>query len=188
MSKLGDILQEEVLREIDTVLAGAESQATALVREAEEKASARIRSHQKEMEAEARAATWRARSNAELKVATARMQAKYQVIDLVRKSALSSLEELVKRDNYSDILKALAEEALKAVEGGTIVFVHPDDEEKIHYWAEEKGLALRTDPGLRMGVRIANRDSKRSVENSLPERLERAWNVLASDVAEQLWG
>jgi V/A-type H+-transporting ATPase subunit E len=188
MSKLGDILQEEVLREIDTILALAESRAAEIVREAEENASSRMKSHQKKMEAQARAATWRARSGAELTVSTARMQAKYRVIDSLRRRALVSLEEMANRDNYRDILEALAEEALGAVEGGKVLVVHPADEDKIHNWAAQKGLELRTDPGLRMGVRIVNRDSKRSVENSLPERLERAWNVLASDVAKQLWG
>jgi V/A-type H+-transporting ATPase subunit E len=188
MSKLGEILQEEVLGEIRAILAEAESNAARVVREAEQKASARIKSHQKKMEAEARAATWRARSNAELAVSTARMQAKYQVIDSVRKKALMSLDEAASRENYRDILEALAEEALKAVEGGEVVVVHPDDEAKIHNWAAQKGLELSTDPGLRMGVRIVNRNSKRTVENSLPARLERAWNALASDIAKQLWG
>jgi V/A-type H+-transporting ATPase subunit E len=188
MSKLGDMLQEEVMGEINAILAEAESRAAKLVREAEEKALARIKSHQKKMEAEARAATWRARSTAELTVSTARLQAKGLAIDSVRKKALMSLEEVANRHNYQDILKALAEEALKAVDGGGEVIIHPDDEEKIHNWAAEKGLELRTDPGLRMGVRIVNRDSKRSVENSLLVRLDRAWSVLAPDVAQQLWG
>ena len=188
MSRLGDILQEEVLGEIKAIQAEAESRAGELVRNAEEKASARLKSHQKKMEAEARAAVRRARSAAELALSTARMHAKGGVIESVRKKALVSLEEMANRHNYRDILEALAEEALKAVEGGEVVVVHPDDEEKIHNWATQKGLELRTDPALRMGVRIVDRGGKRSVENSLPERLERAWNVLTSDVAKRLWG
>jgi V/A-type H+-transporting ATPase subunit E len=109
------------------------------------------------------------------------------VIDSVRKKALMSLEEAASGDNYQDILEALAEEALKAAEGGEVVVVNPDDKAKIHRWAAQKGLELSTDPGLRMGVRIVNKDSKRSVENSLPARLERAWSALASEIAKQLW-
>ena len=66
--------------------------------------------------------------------------------------------------------------------------VNPDDKARIKDWAAGRGLELRTDPKLRLGVRIVSRGGKRSVENSLPERLDRAWNALASDVAEQLWG
>jgi V/A-type H+-transporting ATPase subunit E len=187
MSKLGDILQEEALGEINAVLAEAESQAARLVRDAEKEASARLKSYQRKLQVEALAATRRARSAAELNVSTARMEAKGRVIESVRKSALKALGEVANRHNYSDVLQKLAEEALKAVELGKAVVVHPDDEEKIHDWAAKKGLEIRTDPGLRVGVRIIDGSGKRSVENSLPERLERAWNALASDVAKQLW-
>jgi V/A-type H+-transporting ATPase subunit E len=188
MSKLGDILQEEVTEEIRMILAEAESRAAKLVRAAEERASARLQSHQKKMEAEAWAATWRARSAADLAFSTARTQAKGQMIESVHKRVLVSLEKVSKAPLYGHLLQALAEEALNAVEGGEVLIVHPEDEEKISNWAKQRGLELLTDPELRIGVRIVIRHGKRSVENSLGERLERAWNVLASDVARQLWG
>jgi V/A-type H+-transporting ATPase subunit E len=188
MSELGDILQEEVLAEIKAIHAEAESRAAELVRDAQERASARLKSHQKKMEAEARAAIRRARSAAELTLSTARMQAKGQVIESVRKKALMALEETAGRQNYREVLEALAEEALNAVEAAGVVVVHPGDEERIHGWAVQKGLEIRTDPGVRLGVRIVNRGGKRSVENNLPERLDRAWSALASDVAKRLWG
>jgi V/A-type H+-transporting ATPase subunit E len=188
MSKLGDILQEEVTEEIRMILAEAESRAAKLVRAAEETASARLQSHQKKMEAEAWAATWRARSAADLAFSTARTQAKGQMIESVHKRVLVSLEKVSKAPLYGHLLQALAEEALNAVQGGEVLVVHPEDEEKISNWAKQRGLELLTDPELRIGVRIVIRHGKRSVENSLGERLERAWNVLASDVARQLWG
>jgi V/A-type H+-transporting ATPase subunit E len=188
MSKLGDILQEEILGEIQGILAEAESRAAKLVSDAEQESWARIKSHQKKMEAEARATTLRARSAGELTLSTARMRAKGEVIDSVRKKALAALEELSKKPGYRDILGALAEEALKAVEEAEAAVVHPDDEELMREWAVQRGVDLRTDPGLRLGVSIVDGSGKRSVENSLAERLERAWNALASDVAKQLWG
>jgi V/A-type H+-transporting ATPase subunit E len=187
MSKLGDILQEEVLAEIKAVQGKAESRATDLIREAEEKASSWMKSHQKEMQAKALAATRRARSAAELRVSTARMQAKGRMIESVRKQALAALEGIVNRQNYQDILEAFAEEALKTVEGAKSVVVHPQDKETIREWAAEKGLELRTDPAIRLGVKIVDTNGERSVENSLPERLDRAWNTLASEVAKKLW-
>ncbi len=187
MSKLDDILKEEVHAEINAILSDAESRAASLIRDAEEKSSARMKSHQKRMQVEALAATRRARSAAELNLSTARTQAKGGAIESVRKRALTAVEEIAKRHNYQDILDTLAEEALKAVEGAKFVVVHPDDKERIQEWAAHKGLELRTDPGLRLGVRIEDANSKRSVENSLPERLERAWKTLSSEVAKELW-
>jgi V/A-type H+-transporting ATPase subunit E len=188
MSKLDDILQEEVRGEIEAMLTDAESRSAELIRDAEEKASARMKSHQKKMQNEALAATRRARSAAELRISTARMQAKGQVIESVRKKALMAVEEIVKRRNYRDILEAFGEEALKAVEGAKWAVVHPEDKETMREWAAQKGLQLLTDPGLRLGVKIVDTSGERSVENSLPERLDRAWNTLASEVAKKLWG
>ncbi|MEJ2725074.1 MAG: V-type ATP synthase subunit E [Deltaproteobacteria bacterium] len=188
MSKLGDILQEEILGEVHGILAEAESRAAKLVGDAEEERWARLKSHQKKIEAEARATTLRARSAGELTLSTARMQAKGEVIESVRKKALAALEELSKKPEYRDILGALAEEALKAVEEAEAAVVHPDDEEMMREWAVQKGLELRTDPGLHLGVSIVDQSGKRSVENSLGERLARGWSALASDVAKQLWG
>jgi V/A-type H+-transporting ATPase subunit E len=187
MSKLGDILQQEVVGEIDAILAEAASQAAKLVREADEKASARLESYRKTLNAEARAAARRAESAAQLTVSAARMAAKGRIMDSVRERALKALEETADRPDYGEILQALAEEALEAVEAAAVVVVHPDDEERLDRWAARKGLELRTDPGLRLGVRIVNRGGKRSVENSLPDRLNRAWSALASGVAQRLW-
>jgi V/A-type H+-transporting ATPase subunit E len=187
MSKLGDILQKEAHREINAIESGAESQAKRLLSDAEEKASARVKSHQKKMQAEALAATRRARSAAELHLTTARMQARGEAIESVRKKVLKGFEKIANQPDYRHILMTLAEEALKAVEGANAVVVHPDDEEKIREWATQKRLELRADARLRLGVRIADTSGKRSVENSLPERLDRAWNTLAFEVAKQLW-
>jgi vacuolar-type H+-ATPase subunit E/Vma4 len=47
MTKLGDILQDEALEEIAGILSGADSRAAMLIREAREKASARLADHQR---------------------------------------------------------------------------------------------------------------------------------------------
>ena len=188
MSKLGDILQEEVLAEIRAIEADAASRAEELVVEAQARVSARLESHQRRLEAEARAAARRAGSAAELALSTARMQAKGEVMESVRKRALAALEGMTGREDYGEILEAFAEEALMAMEKADTVAVHPDDEERISRWASGKGLLLGTEPAIRLGVRMSERDGGRSVENTLPERLDRAWTALASEVAKQLWG
>jgi V/A-type H+-transporting ATPase subunit E len=188
MSKLGEILQQEVLAEIDRMLAEADSKADRLVREAEKKASDRLAAYRKRADAKFRAATLLAESAAELTLVTARTQAKSQVIALVEKKAMAVLEEIADKPGYDRVLETLAEEAIKTVDPAEAVVVHPNDKVNLNPWAKRMGLELRTDPGLHLGVRIVARGSRRSVENTLPERLHRAWETLVSGVAQRLWG
>jgi V/A-type H+-transporting ATPase subunit E len=187
MSKLGDILLEEARAEIDDILADGDTRARAIVREAQEKASARLAAHRKKTEAEGRAATRRAESAAELVISTGRMKARGHMLDKVRERALTALEETAGKPNYGEVLQALAEEAMNAVEAAEAVVVHPNDKTRLRGWAMGKGFELKTDPRLRLGVRIMASGGKRSVENSLPERLLRAWDRLSPRVARMLW-
>ncbi len=70
--------------------------------------------------------------------------------------------------------------------GAEAVVVHPHDKEKLSDWARQKGLDLRTDPELRLGVRIVS-PSGTTVENTLPERLRRVWNTLGPGLTRLLW-
>jgi len=188
MSKLKDILQEEALAEINKILAEADSKAETLIAEAKSKASEQVEACRRKVAAELRSATRRAESAAELFLSTARMQAKGEAIALVKNKVLTGLEEIVGKPNYGKILEALAEEAVNAVGVPEAVIVHPNDKAKLRTWAIRKGVELRTDPGVQLGVRIVAHGGQRSVENSLPERLKRAWESVASGVAQRLWG
>jgi V/A-type H+-transporting ATPase subunit E len=186
MSKLEEILQQEADVEIDAILAEADSRAAKIVSEAQSRASAKVAAHQKKIEAEARAATRQGQSTAELIVSNARIQAKGEVMDLLRQKVLLALEEASSKSGYGEILQALATEAMGVTEGAEAVVVHPHDREKLGDWAMHRGLALQTDPELRLGVRIVNRSGKK-VENTLPERLHRVWGTLAPQVTKLLW-
>jgi V/A-type H+-transporting ATPase subunit E len=186
MSKLEEILQAEVGAEINEILAEADSRAAKIVSETESRAAARIAEHRKKIDAEVRAATHQARSAADLTVANARMQVKGEVMDLLRQKVQNALEAAASQENYGEVLQALAQEALDIAEVPEAVVVHPDDQDKLRDWAERQGLALRTDPKLRLGVRIISQRGT-TVENRLPERLQRAWGPLAPQVTELLW-
>jgi len=188
MSRLKEILQQEVRTEIDGILAEADSSAEGLIREAEKKASERVATCRKKTEAKLRAAILLAESMADLTLSTARMQAKSEVIAAVKKKAMAALEETAGRPEYDRVLEELAEEAVKAVERAEALVVHPDDKPKLSSWAKRRGLELRVDPELHLGVRIVAHGGQRIVENSLPERLRRAWETLASGVTRRLWG
>lgn len=186
MSKLGEILQQEANAEIKAILAEADSKARKIVSEAESRAAARVAAHRKKMAAAARAATRQAQSVAELSISSARITAKGEVMDLLRQKVLLALEEPSSQPGYGEVLQALAEEAMGVAEAAEAVVVHPGDKEKLSDWAQQRGLELRTDPGIRLGMRIVGA-SGTMVENTLPERLHRAWRTLAPEVAKLLW-
>jgi V/A-type H+-transporting ATPase subunit E len=188
MSNLREILQEEVLAEVREILSEADSRADRLIREAKAKASERVEAYRKKAEAEFREDTRRAKSASELTLSIARIRARGEEMDLVREKVLAAFEEIATQPNFRKILETLAEEAIKAVQGAEALVVHPDDRDKLSAWAKQKGVALQTDPGLHLGVRIVAPGGQRSVENSLPQRLQRAWETLASSVAQRFWG
>jgi V/A-type H+-transporting ATPase subunit E len=188
MSKLRDILQEEAFSEINKILAEADSRAEVLMEGAKRKASEQVEAYRKKAEVELRVGTRRAESAAELTISTARARARGEAMALVRTKALNALEEIVRRPDYDHVLETLAEEALKVWKAAEALVVHPDDRDKLSAWAKQKGLRIQTDPELHLGVRMTASGGQRSVENSLPRRLERAWETLASSVAHRLWG
>jgi len=187
MSKLHDIIKEEALAEINRILGESDSRAVTLIQEAETKAAERLAIHQRKVASKTRAAQHRAAGGAELAVSTARIQAKGEAIAQVRKMALSAIEELADAPGYRGILTALAEEAIGAVDAAEALVVNPNDKALLSSWAMQKRIEIRTDPALRLGVRLESSSSKRSVENSLPERLDRSWDMLATRVARILW-
>jgi V/A-type H+-transporting ATPase subunit E len=186
MSKLEEILQAEVEAEINAILADADNRTAAILSEAQSRAAAQIAASRKKIEAEARAATQQAQSAAELSVSNARLQAKGEVMDLVQQQVRRALEETSSQPGYGETLQALAEEAMGMAKPAQAVVVPPSDAEKLQDWARQQGLELRTDPELRQGVRILSR-SGIAIENTLPERLRRAWNPLGPMVAKLLW-
>jgi V/A-type H+/Na+-transporting ATPase subunit E len=186
MPKLKNILKEEVSTEISQVLEEARSRSEKIVSEAQSQAASQLTARRRQNEAEARAAIQRARSAGNLTIAIARLQAKGEIIEQARKGAMAAIGEASLKPGYGDVLLALAEEAAGEIDAPEALVVHPDDKEKIEEWAARKGIELRTDPSLKLGVRISNRHGK-TVENTLPERLNRAWDTVVSDVAKMLW-
>ncbi len=188
MSKLETILQEEAIREINRILAEAEDKARALLAEAEARAAQIQAAAERRLEAEKRAALARAESAAELKVATARMKARGEMIERVKRMVAERLQGLGADPRYPAILEHLAEEAVAAVSEPGRVTVAPEDAGHLEAWARERGLELKPDPEVRLGVRVYTKGGATYVENTLPGRLERAWEELASRVAQVLWG
>lgn len=188
MSKLETLLQEEALREINAILAEAEERAKAILAEAEAKAAQIKSAAERKLEAEKKAALARAESAAELKVATARMKARGEMIERVKQMAAERLKGLSADPRYPEILTRLAEEAIAAVAEPGKLAVAPEDMPHLETWARERNLELVPEPEVRLGVRVYSKSGGTYVENTLPGRLERAWEELAARVAQVLWG
>ena len=186
MSKLEEMLQAEVAAEVEEILAEAEAKAAQIISETESRAAVRVAEYRKMLDARIRAATQQARSASELTVANAQTMAKGEVMDMLQKRVLQALETASSRPNYKEVLTALAQMALEVVESPVAVVAHPQNEVRLRGWAEQHNLEFRTDPDLHLGVRIIGKNGT-MVENTLLERLQRAWGTLAPQVTRMLW-
>jgi V/A-type H+/Na+-transporting ATPase subunit E len=186
MSKLEEILRAEADAEIEEIRAEAEKKADKILDEAKSRAESRVAAQRKKIEAAERAAIQKARSLANHSLAVARMQAKGEMMEQVRQQAQSALDTAASQSGYGEVLRSLAAEALQLAGKAEAVVVHPSQEKKLRDWAQQQSLKLRTDPGLRLGVRILGPGGE-AVENTLPERLRRAWPRLGPEVITILW-
>lgn len=188
MSKLEAILSQEVEAEIRAILEGARKEAEGLLAEARAKAEALVSAKEKAVKAAFQAALKRAESAGELLLSTARAQARGEVLDRVRAQVEEALSALPQDPRWPEILRKLAEEALSALPEPEALLAHPEDLPHLEPLARARGLELRPDPALRLGVRAVGRGGKTQVENSVLSRLARAWDALSAKVAQVLWG
>jgi len=187
VSKLETILQEEVLAEIQRIMAEAEAEAQRIVDAAREKAASAVAAQKRKLEAQKAAELHRVESAAELAVTTARVEAKGKVIGEVFERVKQRLAALPEDPEYPTVLEQLASEAVSAVGEAEAVVVNPADEARLKGWAEGRGLELRTSPDVTLGVVAVAKGGKTQVANTLPARLERAWEVLSAEVTKVLW-
>jgi len=188
MSTLAEILQSEVVAEMEAIAAEAEARAKAVVEEALAKAEALKANKQRQLEADRAAALRRAESAAELLLSQARIAAKGQAMERVRAEVRDHLQKLAQGSEFAATLHKLAEEALASLGQAEAVVVNPAHARLLADWAQSKGLQLKTDPSIRDGVRLVAVGGRALVQNTLSERLERAWDALSAKAAKAIWG
>ncbi|MER3553295.1 MAG: V-type ATP synthase subunit E [Meiothermus sp.] len=188
MSKLEDILQQEVTQEISALHADAESRAKSILDAAMQRAEALKAARQKALEAEAAAAIRRAESAGELVLNQARISARGQAVDQVKAEVLKALQNLSTQPTFGDTLRKLADEALKGIGKAESVVVNPAHATLIEPWAKANGLKLGTDPKVNYGVKLVAEGGRSQVQNTLTDRLERAWDSLSAKAAKAIWG
>ncbi|MDX2007640.1 MAG: V-type ATP synthase subunit E [Meiothermus sp.] len=188
MSKLEDILQNEITTEIAAIQGAGEAKAKAIVAAAMEKAEALKASKSRQLEAENAAALRRAESAAELLLNQARIAARGRAVDQVKSGVQKELTSLVGQASFGDVLKRLADEAIKSVGKAESVVVNPAHLSLLEGWAKAQGLRLESSPAVQNGVRVVAEGSKSFVQNALGERLERSWDALSARAAKAIWG
>lgn len=188
MSKLEDILQNEVAAEIGAIAAEAEAKAKAIVEAALANAEAIKANKQRQLEVERAAALRRAESAAELLLSQARITARGQVVDGVKAEVTQSLQKLTSQPEFATILQKLADEALAELGQAEAVVVNPAHAALLADWVKARGLELRADEAIRDGVRLVAQGGRSYVQNALTERLERAWDALSAKAAKAIWG
>jgi vacuolar-type H+-ATPase subunit E/Vma4 len=94
------------------------------------------------------------------------------------------------RGRYAAVLRGLIREAAANLGGRLIVEIHPDDREVAAQAVRDLGVdaEIATAEDVRGGVRVSTPDRRFVVENTLLSRIERARPVLATEVAQLLWG
>ena len=140
------------------------------------------------------AAMVRAKSSAQLEASALRLRAQHQAVEAVFAQAAKGLDSLIgDAKRYQPVLLKLLNEAIDALGGEAVkvatVTVNPGDQELITVVAKKLNLGaeVKTDAGLRGGVKVTAASANISVTNSLPERLAASREGLAADLSRLLF-
>ncbi len=190
-SELIDLLEREAEAERERVLSEARERAARIVREAEAEAKEKLEQYRRKVAAELEAARVRAQSVAKVRASSLLLEAKDELMAQVFQRAEEELERIANDPaRYAPVLRGLLREATSGVHGPVVVECPERDMAAVEVAVRELGLSaeVRPSPDVRDGIRVRSRDGRFTVENTLRSRLQRAQQVLVSEVADVLWG
>lgn len=190
-SELVAILEKESAAEIARILEDARARAEQIEREARAAAAEYAERQRQRLETERKAALVKAQSGAQVQAAALVLRAKDEAIaDVFRRAEQALLRVPQDRSRYAAVLRGLIREAAGGLSGRLVVEVHPDDRDAAAQAVQGLGLdaEVRTAEDVRGGARVLTPDRRFVVENTLLSRLGRVRTMLASDVAQLLWG
>jgi V/A-type H+-transporting ATPase subunit E len=192
--KLAALLDQEAGAEVDAILAEARSRVSELAAAAKAREKARLAQAQHALAAQFEAAMVRAKSAAQLEATAVKLRAQHQMVEAVVAQAAKEFDSLIgNAKRYQPVLLKLLNEAIDALGGEAIkvasVTVNPDDQGLITAVAKKLNLEaeIKTDPGLRGGVKVRSADANVSVTNSLPERLAAVREELTAEISRLLF-
>ncbi len=190
-SELVAMLEKESAAEIERVLADAKARAAQVEAEARAAAQADVEAQRRRLEAERNAALAKAQSSAQVQAAALVLRTKDQAMADVFAQAEHELRRLQQDGpRYAATLRGLIREAARGLPGHIVIEVHPEDRQTVAQVVRELGLdaEIRVADDVRGGVRVATPDRRLIVENTLASRIERVRPLVASEVAQLLWG
>jgi V/A-type H+-transporting ATPase subunit E len=182
-------LEKEAEQEKVKILEEAEKKIASIRKDTEEKAqeirSEVLRKAKEEIDIEEAKMIGQARSQANMQV----LEARRKGFDLVLHLAKERLRELSKESDYAQQLESLIQEAVAGLNGKLIAEVSAQDVpvaqnifKKLKREAEVKASSK-----VQGGVIVKSPETHISVENTLDSRLQKAFNILTSEIAQKLW-
>ncbi|MCS7173140.1 MAG: V-type proton ATPase subunit E [Armatimonadetes bacterium] len=190
-SELISLLEREAQAERERLLEEARQRARDLLQQAEAEAANLLEAHRRRVDAELEAARTRARGVAQLQATSLVLAAKDEQIEEVFRRARQELERLSQDPaRYEPVLRGLLQEAVAGFRDRVVVECAERDLPLVQAAVQTLGLEaeVRPSPELWGGVRVRSTDGRFVVENTLLSRLERARQLLLSEVADILWG
>ncbi|MDR5708564.1 MAG: V-type ATP synthase subunit E family protein [Armatimonadota bacterium] len=190
-SELISLLEREAQAERERLLEEARQRARDILQQAEAEAANLLEAHRRRVDAELEAVRIRAQGVAQLRATSLVLAAKDEQIAEVFQRARQELERLSRDPSrYEPVLRALLQEAVAGFRERVVVECAEQDLPLVQAAVQALGLAaeVRPNPELWGGVRVRSADGRFVVENTLLSRLERARQVLLSEVADILWG
>ncbi|MDE3089088.1 MAG: V-type ATP synthase subunit E [Chloroflexota bacterium] len=183
-------MQAQADGEIERITRAAETEAAQLIAEAETQAQQIRARHRARIEPVLLTEAASLQNKAKLNSLRAAANAREQLLQDASAQSEARLAELRGSEEYEVIFRALAKEAVEALNGELTARVDPRDIDlaratfaKFGVWAE-----IETQPIPLGGLGLTEREGRVSVDNTLASRLERALTALRGPVASILAG
>ncbi|MFO7546403.1 MAG: V-type ATP synthase subunit E [Trueperaceae bacterium] len=191
MADLSTLLEKEASTEIEAILSEARERASDILAGARSEADALVSARERAAKAQREAALVRARSSAQLEASSLRLNAQHDGVQSVFEVVRSKLDALLgDAGAYAPVFAKLLSQALEGVGGQEIeaVQVAAGDREMAEKAARDAGVSapVETADDIRGGVRLRTR-GRSIIENTLFGRLEALQGELASEVSQALF-
>jgi vacuolar-type H+-ATPase subunit E/Vma4 len=186
-------LLESLVREAEaeraSIISQAQVEAAKIREQATQAAKAADRAGRERIRKEIDAARLRVQSRAELKAKALLLRTQHGVFEEVFRQARAAVEALTATPGYEAILRALIEEALRALGQGAVLEVRERDVNLGRRVVEELSIPseIRVGSDVSSGVRGATPDGATVCLNGLDDRLAKARGPLMPEVARILW-
>ncbi len=191
-SELTSLLREEAEQEKSRILHEAREEADALLGRVNEETGAQLKKAEQEVALWMKKEKEKIRNSLNLQLSSSLLKEKSVWIQKVFAETREKLEGYRLSPDYQVIMELLLEEVLsgKPAAGETLILVHPEDQDLLKNLLKRKKIEakIRTDPSIKVGLKLITEEGKVEISNTLPDRLSRAEPRLVVKLRKILWG